>query len=55
MYSAKIVDFNEENQKISLSMKALLPDSEPAEETEAAEETAAETPAEAPAEAPAEE
>ena len=53
--TAKIVDFNEENQKISLSMKALLPDSEPAEETEAAEETATETPAEAPAEAPAEE
>ena len=47
--TAKIVDFNEENQKISLSMKALLPDSEPAEET------AAEEPAEAPAEAPAEE
>ena len=47
--TAKIVDFNEENQKISLSMKALLPDSEPAEET------AAEEPAETPAEAPAEE
>jgi len=47
--TAKIVDFNEENQKISLSVKALLP-----EEDEAAPEE--EAPAEAPAtEAPAEE
>ena len=33
---AKIVDFNEEEKKISLSMKALLPDEE--DETDAVEE-----------------
>ena len=50
--TAKIVDFNEENQKISLSVKALLPD-EPEEAP--AEEAAEEAPAEAPVteEAPA--
>ena len=58
--TAKIVDFNEETQKISLSVKALLPDADP-EEAEApaeapAEEAApAEEIAEAPAETPAEE
>ena len=45
---AKIVDFNEEEKKISLSMKALLSDDEPAEE--AAAETAEEPTEEAAAE-----
>lgn len=51
--TAKIVDFNEAEKKISLSMKALLPDA-PAEEAPAA---AQEAPAqeEAPQEAPAQE
>lgn len=35
--TAKIVDFNEENQKISLSVKALIADDEPAEEAPAEE------------------
>ena len=37
---AQVVDFNEEEKKISLSMKALLP---PVEETEETEEAAEET------------
>ena len=51
--TAKIVDFNEENQKISLSVKALIADDEPAEEAPA--EEAVEAPAAEAAEAPAEE
>ena len=38
---AKIVDFNEEEKKISLSMKALLPDEDDVEETSAQVETEA--------------
>ena len=38
---AKIVDFNEEEKKISLSMKALLPDEDEVEETSAEVETEA--------------
>ena len=41
--TAKIVDFSEENQKISLSIKALLPDADESEEAaEVVEETAEE-------------
>ncbi len=42
---AKIVDFNEDDKKISLSMKVLLPDEEPVEEAaeEATEEAVEET------------
>lgn len=36
---AKIVDFNEDEKKISLSRKILLPDEEPVEEVESVEET----------------
>ena len=38
---AKIVDFNEEEKKISLSMKVLLPDEDEVEETSAEVETEA--------------
>lgn len=48
--TAKIVDFDEANKKISLSIKALLPDAEGPSEEAPAEETADEAPAEAPAE-----
>lgn len=47
--TAKIVDFNEETQKISLSVKALLPDDAADDAEEAPAEEAAET-ADAPAE-----
>lgn len=39
----KVVDFKKEDHKISLSIKALLPDDEPVEEQEAAEEVTEET------------
>ena len=53
---AKITEIDNEGKKVSLSMRALLPEEEiPAEAEEAPAEAAAETPAEAPAEAPAEE
>ena len=53
--TAKVIAFNPEEHKISLSMKALLPAPEASEETEAPVEEATEAPAEETAEAPAEE
>lgn len=41
---AKIVDFNEEEKKISLSMKVLLPDEEPVEDTDSEETDVEEAP-----------
>ncbi|MCR5238045.1 MAG: 30S ribosomal protein S1 [Lachnospiraceae bacterium] len=59
--TAKIVDFDEENKKISLSVKALLPDTgdetvkEDTGEAAETEETTADTPEGTPEETPAEE
>ena len=59
--TAKIVDFDEENKKISLSVKALLPDTgdetakEDTGESAETEETTADTPEGTPEETPAEE
>ena len=59
--TAKIVDFDEENKKISLSVKALLPDTgdetakEDTDEAAETEETTADTPEGTPEETPAEE
>ena len=47
--TAKIVDFDEENKKISLSIKALLPDTDE-DAAEAAEDSAADAEEAAPTE-----
>ena len=44
--TAKVVDFNAESQKISLSIKALLPDEEETADVAVEEAVAEETPAE---------